>query len=105
MNILEKNGEPLANFSVNLQSLYQVPGDPSQLMLKLLVSQGERQQLLVVSYDQLEQLDLQREIPGCVYLVRGAKSGIAKQNTVKCGFGATWHPDCSEAEQMKVLLP
>jgi len=76
MSILGKNGEELTNFDVHLQHLYQAP---NALMLKLVITQGTYHQSLFITYDQLELIDIQRLIPGCVYLTKGAKSNVVKQ--------------------------
>jgi len=78
MSILGKNGEALANFDVHLEHIYRAQ-TTSELMLHLTVTQGTSQQSLMVPYNQLNQLDIQRLIPGCIYLARGAKSKIIQQ--------------------------
>ena len=73
-----ENGAELANFSCKLQHLYHAPGNLSRLTLVLVVTQGVRQQALTIDYDRLNQLDVQRLVPGCVYLAPRAKAEIAK---------------------------
>lgn len=68
----------LANFSCQLQHLYQASDDPSRLALDLVVTQGKRRQSLTIDYNRLDQLDIQRLVPGCVYLASRAKAEIAK---------------------------
>lgn len=75
---LEKNSAELANFSCQLQHLYQAPDNPSRLTLDLAIIQGTRQESLTVDYDKLDQLDIQRLIPGCAYLMPKARAEIAK---------------------------
>lgn len=75
---LGKNSAEPVNFSCRLQHLYKATDDPSQLTLDLVITQGTRQQFLTVDYDQLDQLDIQRLVPGCVYLMPKAKAEIAK---------------------------
>ena len=67
----------LANFSCQLQHLYQASDDPSRLALDLVVTQGKRRQSLTIDYNRLDQLDIQRLVPGCVYLASRAKAEIA----------------------------
>lgn len=76
-NLGEKCGK-LANFTCQLQNLYRAPDDPSRLTLDLVITRGARQQPLTVDYDKLDQLDIQRLVPGCVYLVPKARAEIVK---------------------------
>lgn len=48
-------------------------------MLELLINQGNRQQSLLIAYDQLDQLNIPKMVPGCTYLERGARAEIIKQ--------------------------
>ena len=73
-----KNSAELANFSCQLRRLYKATDDPSHLMLDLAITQGTLQQSLTVDYDKLDQLDIQRLVPGCVYLASRAKAEITK---------------------------
>lgn len=72
-------GEDLTNFSFRLQHLHSKPGDLSSLTLELVITQGIYQQTLLVPYSDLNQLDIQQEVPGCVYLTSKAKREVAKE--------------------------
>lgn len=72
-------GEDLTNFSFRLQHLYSKPDDPSSLMLELVITQGTCQQTLLVPYSDLNQLDIQQKVPGCVYLTSKARREVAKE--------------------------
>lgn len=79
MSILGENGEELANFSFHIQHLYRMPGNPSDLTIELTITQGINEQTLLIPYKELHQFDIQRAVPGCVYLVPGAKCKVAKE--------------------------
>lgn len=79
MKILGKRGEELTNFSINLSHIYKSAVNPADLVLQIVVSQDRQQQSLQVSYGKLDQLDIERLVPGCVYLAPRAKSEIVKK--------------------------
>lgn len=78
MNILGKDGEELTNFSIDLDRIYQPADNSAGWCLQVNVSQGSRQYSLQVAFDKLDQLDIQRSVPGCVYLGPQAKREIIK---------------------------
>lgn len=78
MNIKNQNGTELANFAVQLERLYQNPDAPASPTLELTVTQGVQSHSLFISYNRLDQLDIQQLVPGCVYLMPKAKTEVAK---------------------------
>lgn len=78
MNISGKDGEKITNFSVNLDRIYQPADNSAGWVLQVTISQGSQWHSLLVPYDKLDQLDIQRSVPGCVYLERQAKRETIK---------------------------
>lgn len=70
--------EDVTNFTVQVEQLYAPPDDPLSLTVGLTVQQGTHKHNMLVPYDRLDQLDIQKEIPGCVHLTRSAKSYVSK---------------------------
>lgn len=78
MNIFGKDGENLTNFSVGLDRIYQPADNSAGWVLQVTILQGSQWHSLLVAYDKLDQLDIQRLVPGCVYLEQQAKRETIK---------------------------